>query len=1170
MKIENWKDNYDTETLNQAINLYNNDHVINYISSKNFATAYVYDGRKNQVVIQKNNEQLIASCDCGKERCAHEAAVLLRYEKEEKASKINTITYIDPFRHSATNYYSISRITRNIRISKKMVAEARALIDEYHLKLNSVYEEYLYQFLNNDKRVIHFIMELEDKNKIVELCIDKDNIISSRCMSCFNHYNNRYEYNSHISLCPHILALMLLADEYLYRYNPGDDTTKEGDAFINSFSSINLNKREEVLHLIPYIKSENKDLLTLNLKLGIDKKLQVKNISKLIEAEEERKVLTLGKNEFDFENYTFVEEDIKLYNFIKKRFDEMKSLLLYGERSTIPNAYIELRGANLDAFYDFMHGEKLANKDNDDYLIGDDTIRIEININAEINEDKIKGIDISSNNFTLLKGAKYYYISNSKGLRKLNLFDGDIAASLYTNKRIYIGEKNLSELFNRLLPKLEDSDVFVIYKNFKEDEVALPIKAKFSFYVDLDDDEVFCKCSVDYNEHHEIIRRLKEEDFPLASYRDIKNEDRIIEKLEDLFPYYRNEDDSFSTLNTPDNIYSLLKEGLQELKEYGEVNISKKLKNINFYKSPTLALKVNSDHDLLDLSITSDLPKEELLSLLKSYKEKKRYYRLPNGDYYELKNNKEYDFLFGLLERDKTSLKELIEGNMHLPLYRAFYLDKCLENQPDIKAIKSESFNTLVETFKNVKDKDYALPMSLENTLKPYQKEAFKFEKALAEMGLGGILADEMGLGKTLEIIAYLLSEKEEKEIKVLLVTPASLLYNWQEEIKRFAPIIKTTIITGSQEERKILLNEKADIYITSYDLLKRDILNYHDLHFTHQIIDEAQYIKNAKATVSKAVKVIDAKIKFALTGTPIENRLSELWSIFDYVLPGYLGNYEYFKNHYESAILKEDKETKEELKMLISPFIKRRKKSEVLKELPLKIEEYRYAHFKDDQQKLYDAEVVKIKKMINSDDASKEKIKILAELTKIREICCDPKLLFDNYLGESAKKEVCLDLIDSAIAGGHKILLFSQFTSMLELLEIELKQRDIKYYKITGATKKEDRLELVKTFNNDDTPLFLISLKAGGTGLNLVGADVVIHYDPWWNLAAENQAIDRAHRIGQKRNVNVYRLIVQNTIEEKIVKMQKYKKEMADTMLEETGTSLSTLSEKELIALFS
>ena len=279
---------------------------------------------------------------------------------------------------------------------------------------------------------------------------------------------------------------------------------------------------------------------------------------------------------------------------------------------------------------------------------------------------------------------------------------------------------------------------------------------------------------------------------------------------------------------------------------------------------------------------------------------------------------------------------------------------------------------------------------------------------------------------------------------------------------------------------------------------------------------------------------------------------------------------YEYFKNHYESAILKEDKETKEELKMLISPFIKRRKMSEVLKELPLKIEEYRYAHFKDDQQKLYDAEVVKIKKMINSDDASKEKIKILAELTKIREICCDPKLLFDNYLGESAKKEVCLDLIDSAIAGGHKILLFSQFTSMLELLEIELKQRDIKYYKITGATKKEDRLELVKTFNNDDTPLFLISLKAGGTGLNLVGADVVIHYDPWWNLAAENQAIDRAHRIGQKRNVNVYRLIVQNTIEEKIVKMQKYKKEMADTMLEETGTSLSTLREKELIALFS
>jgi SNF2 family DNA or RNA helicase len=361
-------------------------------------------------------------------------------------------------------------------------------------------------------------------------------------------------------------------------------------------------------------------------------------------------------------------------------------------------------------------------------------------------------------------------------------------------------------------------------------------------------------------------------------------------------------------------------------------------------------------------------------------------------------------------------------------------------------------------------------------------------------------------------------------------------------------------------------------VLITSYDLLKRDIDMYEDIRFNYEVIDEAQYIKTHTTVASKSVKLINSSRRFALTGTPIENRLSELWSIFDYLMPGYLYDYETFKREIENQVVKyknEDATTR--LKRMVSPFILRRLKDDVLKDLPAKLEEIRYAKLEGEQRKIYDGQVVHMKNMLETQDESefqKNKIKILAELTKIRQICCNPSLLLEDYNGESAKTQACLDLIESAHEGGHKMLVFSQFTSMLAILEKELESRGIAYYKITGETKKEKRIELVNKFNQDDTPVFLISLKAGGTGLNLTGADIVIHYDPWWNVAVQNQATDRAHRIGQTRTVSVYKLIVKNSIEEKIVKMQEDKKNLADEILSGEMGSIGQMSKEDLLEL--
>ncbi len=420
---------------------------------------------------------------------------------------------------------------------------------------------------------------------------------------------------------------------------------------------------------------------------------------------------------------------------------------------------------------------------------------------------------------------------------------------------------------------------------------------------------------------------------------------------------------------------------------------------------------------------------------------------------------------------------------------------------------------------------------------------------------------------------------KNENRKASLVVSPSSLTLNWQNEASKFTNELRTVVIRGTLQERKRLIEEidNYDLVITSYDLLKRDIEIYKekDYEFKYIIADEAQYLKNSSTKNAKAIKQIKAETRYALTGTPIENSLAELWSIFDFIMPGYLFSYRKFKNIYETPIVKEeDYQAIAKLKMLIEPFILRRNKKEVLTELPEKTVTVLNNEMNEEQKNLYLTYLLRAKQeiaeKIELDGYENSQMQILAALTRLRQICCHPSLFIDEYNAGSSKLEQCIEIIEEAINGGHKILLFSGYTSMFEIIEKELKKRNINYFKLTGATKVDERMKMVDEFNeNSNVKLFLISLKAGGTGLNLTGADMVIHYDPWWNISTENQATDRAYRIGQKNNVQVYKLITKNSIEEKIYELQEKKAKLANSMLDTKTKFINKFSREEIMKLF-
>ena len=666
---------------------------------------------------------------------------------------------------------------------------------------------------------------------------------------------------------------------------------------------------------------------------------------------------------------------------------------------------------------------------------------------------------------------------------------------------------------------------------------------------------------------------------PLSAHPDI-NRDRYTESaaVGQLILHFDppSEPGEAYTLEDEDRMYDFLSGGMEKLSEYGEIYISDKLKNINVKRSKTASVGVSAGESVLNLNIdTGEFPLNELEEVLKAIKEKRRYYRLEDGRFMNLKDSG-LDGLATLADGLGLSSKELEKGSLEIPMSRALYLDSALKQEEGVAFDRDASFKKLIRDFKTVDDSDFVVPERLDGILRNYQKTGFRWLKTLDAYRFGGILADDMGLGKTLQVLTYLLSTKLERKEDdclprpTLIVCPASLVLNWGEEAKKWIPEMNVCLLCGDADERamQIRAREDYDMIVTSYDLLRRDIDLHEQGRYYACILDEAQYIKNHETLTFKAVKRIKSVINIAMTGTPVENRLSELWSIFDFLMPGYLYKYAAFRDKFEIPIARNaDIKAQKTLQNLVSPFILRRMKKDVLSELPEKVETVQYVTMDEAQRKLYLAHVYELKEVIES-SSNRDKLEILSMLTRLRQLCCDPGLFIENYDGGSCKMEEIERMLEELTESGHNVLVFSQFTSMLSRIRQMLDDKKIGYFLLQGDTPREERAELVKRFNAGEAPVFLISLKAGGTGLNLTRADTVIHVDPWWNIAAQNQATDRCYRIGQKRKVQVYQLIAKDTIEENILKLQSQKRALAESVTEEADGGIMSMSKEDLIKL--
>lgn len=742
----------------------------------------------------------------------------------------------------------------------------------------------------------------------------------------------------------------------------------------------------------------------------------------------------------------------------------------------------------------------------------------------------------------------------------------------YKYDEFFVGKTELPAFCQELLPVLERY-YQVNKKQFQEKEY-LPPKPEYVLYLDTPQEQtVTCELFAIYGE-----KKFNVYDKPkMLDNRDELGELKIAEQVKVWFEDIDTEKRQMVISENEEKLYLLLTQGMEVLSQVGSVYVSDTLKAIQVTAAPKVSVGVSLKGDLLELTLDSEeMPVSELVEILSAYKLKRKFFRMKNGDFLSLEEDG-LRVLSRIQQGTGISSKELTKGKIHLPKYRALYLDGELREQSGIYASKNKDFRALIRNMKTVEDNDFELPISLEKVLREYQNQGFLWLKTLKSNGFGGILADDMGLGKTLQIIAFLLSEAEEgccHDYFALIVCPSSLVYNWKSEIARFAPQLSAVTVTGQATERQALIqNAKSqEILITSYELLRRDLAYYEDYRFGYQIIDEAQYIKNHNTKAARAVKDIEAAFKVALTGTPIENRLSELWSIFDYLMPGFLYPYKRFREELEIPIVSnKEKEPTERLQKMIRPFVLRRLKKDVLKDLPDKMEEAIFAEMEQEQKKLYQARVQRLKLMMEGqteEQFATQKIQILSELTRLRQICCDPGLVYEDYEDGSAKMVMCLELIKNALEGGHKVLLFSQFTTMLARIQEQMQKEQITFLSLTGSTSKERRMELVEEFQTGEAAVFCISLKAGGTGLNLTAADIVIHYDPWWNVAVQNQATDRAHRIGQKNPVTVYKLIAKDTIEENILKLQEKKSQLAEQLLGNEGFEGVKFTKEELLEL--
>ena len=616
-------------------------------------------------------------------------------------------------------------------------------------------------------------------------------------------------------------------------------------------------------------------------------------------------------------------------------------------------------------------------------------------------------------------------------------------------------------------------------------------------------------------------------------------------------------------LNGSDLIFSFLKERIPVLQGFCEVYMSRDFERI-IPRRPHFHGVMRSEGEGLKLELMDDEAPVPLIPIMEALAKKKRYFRLADGSYILLDDLKDWESFaeaVGESERAGTHGFRDVYDYYQAPWINALISKNKLPWTADEKI--SDIINFRAE-----------VPEPVMKGMHPYQVRGFEWLYTLHKLGMGGILADEMGLGKTIQAIAVIrqIQSEEAEKVPSLIVAPTSLTYNWYAEIKQFAPSLKTYILQGPQDRRRKDLEARMetdapDVVLTSYPILRRDASILSQFGFRFVILDEAQEVKNAMTLAAHAVRCLKAQTRFALTGTPMENHIGELWSLFDFILPDYLPPYSAFMNKWGRG------EDIQELYERIRPFFMRRLKNDVLEELPPKLEHRIMVRMTPEQKDIYTAALYQknehVHQLLNEKGLRDSRGDILRAITELREICCHPQLCLPETRADSGKVELLMTLVPKAIESGNRFLVFTQFRGILTILRTRLEDLGIKTMTIHGETPADERKDMTDRFNAGEGQVFLISLKAGGTGLNLTGADIVVHFEPWWNPNVEDQADGRAHRIGQTKTVDIWKLILAGTIEEKIVALGKSKRKLFDQLIRPGETFPTGLTNDELLALF-
>lgn len=905
---------------------------------------------------------------------------------------------------------------------------------------------------------------------------------------------------------------------------------------VNSFFKEN----ENLIRLSLYhTNSYYYDQIAFKLKIQVSRAYTVKNIQDLLRGFFEKRLESFGKNtQIYLTNDDLDEPSQLIYNFLLKYAftkDWQKEGEIYSEclddffnlNASLPKEYTEFKTSkkNIKLVLNLLEHEDC------------------FELNTELDD-------------SFLIGNKHLYMVNHKEIVQYTMDPDGFLASLAYN--------------------LQQNDGWLIKKSeFKA--FYLQCLQPYMEYIKLE-------TNVDVEKYTTLIENIR-------VYSDLENVNMVvwgtylennqkksffantnsnqIASVEAIIQHYavKIEDNKAIFKGRSDALYNFLDYGIPLIQKQADVYVSEELKRLKNRRSMNLSVKVYVQNDLLKMELDSNVNVDELSHILNAYRKKKKFYQLKNGEMIDLENTG-LEQLDELASTMNLTTKDFKKETIEKPAYQAFHL---MDVNPEFDVRNDDSVTEYTNRLMKVKEQTIQLKDAYKTLLRTYQQQGIQWLYDLKNMNLNGILADDMGLGKTLQVLVFY-EQYVSKEKPSLIVCPSSLMYNWKSEIEKFKIDVDAVCVTGTQDVRKDIIKENHELYITTYDYLRRDVELYMSMEFEYIVLDEAQFIKNPKTKNAQSVKSLKSKHRLALTGTPIENGLSELWSIFDFLLPGYLYSLNYFTKNFEKPIQMGDDKRQAQLQKLVSPFILRRTKKQVLKDLPDKVEKDLWLNFSPEEKQLYLANLAQVNEQLQQqlELEQVDSILILAMMTRLRQICCEPRMLYENYTGESTKFKMCLDLIETLKENDKKVLLFSSFTSIFDSFIEEFDRRGIKYHMITGAVDKKKRKEEVDAFQNDDSNVFLISLKAGGTGLNLTKAQAVIHFDPWWNVSAQNQATDRAYRIGQTKNVLVYQLLMKNTIEEKIYEMQKRKKAMSDLFVENSKGGISTLSKEELKDLFS